>query len=86
MVSGPNPTSDITPLTIIELTEAVMELSNSIDRSTTDLPTGLTEEDAGYNVFSTTLGKPVWWTGTAWVDALGNPTDTEYQTIDDQIE
>ncbi len=23
--------------------------------------------------FDTTLGKPVWWTGTAWVDGAGTP-------------
>lgn len=23
--------------------------------------------------FDTTLGKPVWWTGSDWVDAMGNP-------------
>lgn len=24
--------------------------------------------------FDTTLGKPVWWTGSDWVDAMGDPT------------
>lgn len=26
---------------------------------------------AGMSVFDTTLGKPIWWSGTAWVDATG---------------
>lgn len=25
----------------------------------------------GYSVFDTTLGKPIWWRGAAWVDATG---------------
>ena len=29
--------------------------------------------DAGASVFDTTLGKPIWWNGTAWVDATGTP-------------
>jgi hypothetical protein len=31
----------------------------------------LTPSDVGYSVFDTTLVKPVWWTGTAWVLADG---------------
>ena len=26
----------------------------------------------GYQYFDTTLSKPIWWTGTKWVDATGN--------------
>lgn len=26
----------------------------------------------GQNYFDTTLGKPIWWTGSGWVDALGD--------------
>lgn len=42
--------------------------------TTANRPTGLTSSDAGVQFFDTTLaaaGKPIWWTGTAWVDALG---------------
>ena len=30
--------------------------------------------------YDVTLGKPVYWTGSTWVDALGNAVDTDYQT------
>ena len=37
---------------------------------------GTTEErlsgvDVGFQYFDTTLNKPIWWNGTAWVDATG---------------
>jgi hypothetical protein len=35
---------------------------------------GLTASDAGLSYLDTTLnanGKPIWWNGTAWVDATG---------------
>ena len=70
-VRGPQQPSSTAPMTTIELTEAVVRLESSIDRSATDLPNDLTEEDTGYTTFSKTLGKPVWWNGTAWVDAIG---------------
>ncbi len=28
--------------------------------------------DAGYQFFDTTLGQPIWWDGSAWVDATGS--------------
>jgi hypothetical protein len=34
----------------------------------------------GFRYFDTTLGKPIWYNGTDWVDTLGNAVDTEYQT------
>ena len=37
----------------------------------------------GFIYFDTTLGKPIWWNGENWVDALGNSVDTEYQSIID---
>jgi hypothetical protein len=37
--------------------------------STTYRPTNAL---AGYQYFDTTLNKPIWWTGTKWVDASGN--------------
>ena len=27
--------------------------------------------DVGFQYFDTTLGKPIWWNGSAWVDATG---------------
>lgn len=30
---------------------------------------------AGWHYFDTDLGKPVWWDGTGWVDALGRSAD-----------
>lgn len=37
---------------------------------TIDRPDGVA---VGTVYFDTTLGKPVWWTGSDWVDAMGNP-------------
>lgn len=31
----------------------------------------LTTADAGFQYYDTTIGKPVWWSGTAWKDASG---------------
>lgn len=31
----------------------------------------MTAPDAGTSFFDLALGRPVWWTGTAWVDATG---------------
>ena len=31
-------------------------------------PTGIAE---GFQYFDTTLNKPIWWNGSAWVDATG---------------
>ena len=42
--------------------------------TTAQRPTGLTSSDVGVQYFDNTLaaaGKPVWWTGSAWVDATG---------------
>jgi len=38
--------------------------------ATADRPI-LTSNDAGKKVYDKTLGKPIWWTGSAWVDATG---------------
>jgi hypothetical protein len=43
-------------------------------KGTTAARPALTRLDAGYMYFDTTLagaGKPIWWSGTAWVDAAG---------------
>lgn len=34
---------------------------------------------SGFAYFDTTLGKAIWYNGTGWIDALGNPVDTVYQ-------
>jgi len=42
--------------------------------TTANRPTGLTSSDTGVQFFDTTLaaaGKPIWWNGSAWVDATG---------------
>lgn len=31
-----------------------------------------TWESIGFQYFDTTLGKPIWWNGTGWVDATGS--------------
>lgn len=44
--------------------------------NTAGRPAGLTAADRGVQYFDSTLdadGKPIWWTGTAWVDATGTP-------------
>ena len=38
--------------------------------NTADRPTLGTADD-GYRWWDATLGQPIWWTGTAWVDATG---------------
>ena len=34
-------------------------------------PTNLTSNDSGFTFYDTTLNKPIWWTGTKWVDSTG---------------
>ena len=36
----------------------------------------LTEADAGYQHYDVELNIPIWWTGTKWVDAIGNDVTT----------
>lgn len=38
-------------------------------------PSSLGFSNVGFQYFDTTLGKPIYWTGTKWVDALGNPVE-----------
>lgn len=42
--------------------------------ASTNRPTGLTNDwqSIGTMFFDTTLGKPIWWNGTNWVDATGS--------------
>jgi len=39
--------------------------------TTTGRPTGLGASVAGLQIFDTTLGRPIWWNGSAWIDAAG---------------
>ena len=73
-VSGHQQPAD-TPMTTMELTHAV-------NRSVTELPANLTEQDAGYRAFHPTLGIPVWWNGSAWVDANGFTPDIHKGTTE----
>lgn len=34
--------------------------------TTAQRPTGLTVNDTGFPYFDTTIGSPIWWTGTGW--------------------
>jgi hypothetical protein len=42
-----------------------------VTTTTAKRPTGLKESDSGLEIFDTTLGKPVWWTGSTWIDISG---------------
>lgn len=42
-----------------------------IHGTTAQRPTGLEYGDRGYEYFDQTLNKPIWWTGSKWVDASG---------------
>lgn len=44
-------------------------LCNKISGTSNERPT--TDLYAGNSYYDTTLGKPIWWTGSAWVDATG---------------
>ena len=41
------------------------------DSGTTALRPTLASDDIGYEYFDTTLGLPVWWDGSDWLDATG---------------
>lgn len=75
-VQGPQEPST-TPMNLIELTEAVTELQESVDRHGDERPTGLTSADAGFMFFDTTLRMPIWWNGEGWVKADGADAPTE---------
>ena len=49
----------------------VFDYLSSMRGSTEDRPVFENSEAIGYLYFDTTLGKPIWWNGTAWVDATG---------------
>ena len=39
--------------------------------STSNRPSA-SDINTGYMYFDTSKGKPIWWNGVAWVDAMGN--------------
>lgn len=39
----------------------------------TSRPSGLSSDNVGFQFFDISLNKPIWWNGTAWVDATGTP-------------
>lgn len=39
--------------------------------NSSERPISITSQDVGFKYFDTTLNKPIWWTGTVWVDADG---------------
>lgn len=48
---------------------------------TTDRPTLPTGKYIGFQYFDKTLGKPIYWNGTAWVDATGVPTTNSLKVL-----
>ena len=38
---------------------------------TNERPTGLNANNIGFEYFDTTLSKPIWWSGTQWIDSTG---------------
>lgn len=44
-------------------------VENSVTNGSTDNRPILTEQDIDYSYFDTTLGKPIFWNGTSWIDA-----------------
>lgn len=61
---------------LIELTEDIKDIQLSIDRHSIERPV-LAADDIGYMMFDEVLGKPIWWNGIEWVDALGSSIDSE---------
>lgn len=54
------------------LNRAALGKTNAKSGPTASRPTNLdAQEDVGYEWFDTTLGLPVFWTGTAWHNAAG---------------
>lgn len=58
---------------VFGILDVVIEVEGKLSRSaSTSRPTNPAIGDLH---FDTALGKPVWWTGTGWVDANGNVPD-----------
>lgn len=47
----------------------------------TTRPTGLGAADAGQIFFDTSLGKPIFWSGTEWVDSTGVPANNSVKIL-----
>ena len=54
------------------LDELGRQKNEQYNASTTSNRPSLTSNDAGFQYFDTDLGKPIYWTGSKWVDANGN--------------
>ena len=66
---------NMTVFGVLDLDQAVSDLQTDLI-SKQDIATGITadrptDKAAGYMYFDTTLGIPVWYTGTGWVDSTG---------------
>lgn len=48
-----------------------IEIIPIVNEGSSALRPSLVEENKGFQYFDTTLNKPIWWTGTEWVDAGG---------------
>lgn len=49
--------------------------ANNKHVGTTDKRPAFNNIRTGFQYFDTTLGKPIWYNGTEWVDATGNNPD-----------
>lgn len=54
-----------------DTTNKKFNLVSGVDSCTSTSRPSTTELPVGFPTFDTTLGKPIWWTGTNWVDATG---------------
>lgn len=63
-------TNDTQIATTAFVNTAISNSTSTKINSGTSRPT-LTAVDIGYVFLDTTLGKPIWWNGSAWIDATG---------------
>lgn len=49
----------------------------NIDKGSTENRPILNKDYSNFQYFDTTLNKPIWWTGSKWVDAIGTDVDTQ---------
>lgn len=68
---------DFVALVDIEYANSIIDFIDDDDNVGSTRPT--TGLNIGDQYFDITLGKPIYWNGTAWVDSLGNPVNTNYQ-------
>lgn len=70
-------TNSTNPVTSGGVYNALYKSGTTTQRPTTNLIVGM-------QYFDTTLGQPIWWNGTVWVDALGNtPGSRNYVYTED---